>query len=49
MGHSDDMSASGSGIGLYLVDLIANIHNAKIIAQSEGLGKGTTFTLMLPI
>jgi two-component system phosphate regulon sensor histidine kinase PhoR len=49
VGRSDDMSARGSGLGLYLVELIANIHKAKIIAQSEGLGKGTTFTLMLPI
>ncbi len=49
VGQSDDMSARGSGLGLYLVELIAHIHNAKIIAHSEGLGKGTTFTLILPI
>jgi signal transduction histidine kinase len=49
VGRSDDMSARGSGLGLYLVDLIANIHHAKIVAQSDGLGKGTTFKLMLPI
>lgn len=49
VGRSDNMSARGSGLGLYLVDLIAHIHNARIVARSEGLGKGTTFTLMLPI
>jgi signal transduction histidine kinase len=49
IGRSDDMSARGSGLGLYLVDLIAGIHHAKIVAQSDGLGKGTVFKLMLPI
>jgi signal transduction histidine kinase len=48
VGQSDDMSARGSGLGLYLVELVANIHQAKIVARSDGLGKGTTFKLMLP-
>jgi two-component system phosphate regulon sensor histidine kinase PhoR len=48
VGRSDDMSARGSGLGLYLVELIAKIHKGKITAKSEGLHKGTTFTLSLP-
>jgi signal transduction histidine kinase len=47
-GISEDMSAKGSGIGLYLVDSIARIHKGKIRAESEGPGKGSVFTLALP-
>ena len=48
VGRSDDMSAKGSGLGLYLVDHIAKIHKGKIVAQSDGLGKGAVFSLILP-
>ncbi len=48
VGRSDDMSAKGSGLGLYLVDHIAKIHKGKIIAQSDGIGKGAVFSLILP-
>jgi signal transduction histidine kinase len=47
VGRSDDMSAKGSGLGLYLVDHIAKIHKGKIVAQSDGLGKGAIFSLIL--
>lgn len=49
VGHADDMSAKGSGLGLYLVDHIAKIHKGKITAESAGSGKGTTFNLILPL
>jgi signal transduction histidine kinase len=48
VGKSDDMSARGSGLGLYLVDIISKIHNGKILAQSDGKGKGATFILVMP-
>jgi len=47
-GLSDNMSAKGSGLGLYLVQNIARIHKGKVIAESEGSGKGSVFTLILP-
>ena len=47
-GVSENMSAKGSGIGLYLVDSIARIHKGRIRAESEGLQKGAVFTLTLP-
>lgn len=49
IGRSDDMSAKGSGVGLYLVQSVARIHKGKVVAQSEGKGKGSTFILSLPI
>jgi two-component system, OmpR family, phosphate regulon sensor histidine kinase PhoR len=48
-GHSDDLVAvGGSGIGLYLVQQIAKLHDGKVVADSEGPGKGTVLTLILP-
>ena len=48
VGLSDNMSARGSGLGLYLVQNIARIHKGKVIAASRGSGKGSVFTLVLP-
>jgi signal transduction histidine kinase len=48
IGRSDDMTAKGSGIGLYLVENIAKIHKGKITAESKGLDRGSLFTLSLP-
>jgi len=48
-GRRDDrIPAGGSGIGLYLVQQIARLHHGKVVADSEGLGKGSVFTLTLP-
>jgi signal transduction histidine kinase len=38
----------GSGIGLYLVQQIARLHQGKMVAHSEGTGKGSELTLILP-
>lgn len=42
------LAAGGSGIGLYLVQQIARLHHGRVIAASDGPGKGATFTLTLP-
>lgn len=49
IGTSDDMSAKGSGLGLYLAQSIAKIHSGNISAISTGPGKGATFKLTLPL
>lgn len=49
VGTSDNMSAKGSGIGLYLVDNIVRLHDGKIEAESGGNLQGTTVTVMLPL
>lgn len=48
VGRSDDMSAKGTGLGLYLVESIARVHKGKVKAQTKGNGKGSVFTVMLP-
>jgi len=48
VGQTDDMTAKGTGLGLYLVEQIALIHRAGMTAESEGQGKGSAFILNLP-
>ncbi len=38
----------GTGLGLYIVRSIAKAHGGRVFAQSEGEGRGSTFTLELP-
>jgi len=39
----------GSGLGLYVAKGIANKHGGKLLIESEGIGKGATFSLDLPV
>ncbi len=38
----------GTGLGLYIVKSVAKAHGGRVFAQSEGEGRGATFTLELP-
>jgi signal transduction histidine kinase len=38
-----------TGIGLFIAQKLANLHNGGIEAVSEGKGKGSTFTVSLPL
>ena len=49
VGSTDDMTAKGSGLGLYMAQQIAKIHRGKLAAESRGPGKGSVFTLTLPL
>lgn len=48
VGLSDNMTAKGSGIGLYLVENIVKIHKGTVNARSKGVGQGSIFTVVLP-
>jgi signal transduction histidine kinase len=43
-----DTSDRGSGVGLFLVDSIARLHNGRIMAESKGRGEGSVFSVILP-
>jgi two-component system, OmpR family, phosphate regulon sensor histidine kinase PhoR len=45
--HDERIPVGGSGIGLYLAQHIARLHHGRITAESEGIGKGSVFTLSL--
>ncbi len=40
--------AGGTGLGLYMVDQVVRLHKGKVVAQSDGLGKGAKFVVSLP-
>ncbi len=43
-----EQGSKGTGLGLYISKSIVEMHNGKIAAASEGLGKGSTFWFTLP-
>lgn len=47
-GEGGILNAGGSGLGLYLAQEIVKAHKGKITIDSEGLGKGSTFSVILP-
>jgi len=49
-GHqSAERSAGGLGIGLTLVRTLTQLHGGTVTAHSDGIGRGSTFTVRLPI
>ncbi|MGE5179721.1 MAG: ATP-binding protein [Bacteroidota bacterium] len=47
--HSLERSQGGLGIGLTLVRQIVEMHGGHVEAHSDGLGKGSVFTVRLPL
>lgn len=46
--HGVAVRAKGSGLGLFIVRSVARRHGGKAFAESEGAGRGSTFTILLP-
>jgi len=42
------LRTKGSGLGLFIVRSVARKHGGRAFAESEGSGRGSTFTLLLP-
>ncbi|MGE5849243.1 MAG: ATP-binding protein, partial [Candidatus Methylomirabilota bacterium] len=43
-----DRRHEGAGLGLALTRRLVQMHGGRIWAESEGAGKGSTFTVLLP-
>ena len=48
-GKGMDVDIEGSGLGLYISKEIIKAHKGKILVESEGRNKGSTFIIKLPI
>lgn len=47
--EGERVNSGGSGLGLYLAKEIVNAHGGQVLAESDGVGKGSTFIMELPL
>ena len=46
---ADAVRVKGAGLGLFIVRSVIKRHGGKVFAESEGAGRGSTFTVQLPV
>ena len=46
---AEKINNAGSGLGLFVVRTFVLAHKGTIRAESQGIGKGTTFVIELPL
>jgi len=46
---SSKIWTEGAGLGLYIAQQFAKMHGGRVTAKSQGKGKGSTFTVELPV
>ena len=44
-----NQGGNGSGLGLYISKGIVELHGGEVLVRSEGLNKGSTFSVLLPL
>lgn len=49
MKHGRDRNSEGLGIGLALARRLVELHGGQVLAKSEGAGRGSDFSVRLPI
>ena len=47
--HADERAQNGLGIGLALARQLTEMHGGSLHATSDGIGRGSQFTLRLPL
>lgn len=47
--EATSLHPNGSGLGLFIVKNLVEVHKGKVRAKSPGRGKGTTFIITLPL
>ena len=48
VGNYSTQESQGTGLGLYITRALVELHHGRVWPDSEGMGKGSTFTFSLP-